>query len=64
MSIKDRIAKLIDIKSIVTIISTGVFSYLSIVGRISEQQFITIFMMITAFYFGTQSQKKKDDANA
>jgi len=60
MSAKDRLAKLIDIKSIVTIISTAVFAYLSVIGRISEQQFVTIFMMITAFYFGTQSKKNEN----
>lgn len=60
MSIRDRIAKLIDIKSIVTIISTAVFAYLAVIGRISEQQFVTIFMMIVAFYFGTQSKKNEN----
>ena len=54
---KERFAKLIDIKSIVTLITTAVFAYLATIGRISEQQFVTIFMMIVAFYFGTQQNK-------
>jgi uncharacterized membrane protein YfcA len=61
IDLKERLAKLIDIKSIVTLVTTGVFAYLAGVGRVSEEQFITIFMMIIAFYFGTQSQKKSED---
>ena len=43
-------------KSIVTVALTGVFAYMAIVGAIS-QDFMTIYAVIIAFYFGTQSQK-------
>ncbi len=56
-----KIAKLIDVKSIVTFILTGVFAYLSIVGVISGEQFITIFTMVVSFYFGTQASKRSAD---
>lgn len=52
-----KIAKLIDVKSIVTLVLTGVFSYLSIKGVISGEQFLTIFTVIISFYFGTQIGK-------
>lgn len=52
-----RLANLISVKSIVTIILTGVFSYMAVADRISGQEFLTIFAVIIAFYFGTQSQK-------
>ncbi|MBO5843442.1 MAG: hypothetical protein J6Q96_01080 [Bacteroidales bacterium] len=55
---KEKFAKLIDIKSIVTILTTGVFCYLSIVGKISPELFMAIFTMIIGFYFGTQNEKK------
>ena len=60
---KEKLAKLINVKSIITLILTGVFSYLSIVEVIDGQQFLTIFTMIISFYFGTQSAKndKKEE---
>lgn len=53
----ERIAKLIDVKSIVTIIMTLIFAYLSITDAVNAEQFITIFTVIISFYFGTQYQK-------
>lgn len=54
---KEKLAKLIDVKSIVTVLFTGVFAYLAIIGKISGEQFLTIFTVIISFYFGTQSAK-------
>ena len=53
----ERIAKLIDVKSIVTIIMTLIFAYLSITDAVNAEQFLTIFTVIISFYFGTQYQK-------
>ena len=53
----EKLKKLIDVKSIVTILLTGVFSYLSITGKISPDQYLTIFTVVIGFYFGTQYQK-------
>lgn len=60
---KERIAKLIDIKSIVTLVVTVVFAYLSVAGNIQPSEFVTIFMMIVAFYFGTQAKKNEKNEN-
>lgn len=57
---KERIAKLIDVKSIVTLVLTIVFAALSISGRLSAEQFLTIFTTVVAFYFGTQTRKKEE----
>ncbi|MCI7735147.1 MAG: hypothetical protein MSK39_10220 [Dysosmobacter sp.] len=54
-----RLAALLSVKSIVTIILTCVFAYMACVGEIS-QNFMTIYAVIIAFYFGTQSQKVQD----
>ena len=54
---KEKLAKLIDVKSIVTILLTSVFAYLSITGRVESAQFITIFVTVIGFYFGTQAKK-------
>lgn len=60
MDIKKRLANLCSVKSIVTILCTIVFCYLSIKGVLSSEQFIAIFTTIIAFYFGTQTQKISD----
>lgn len=57
MSVKDKLAKLIDVKSIVTLVLTGVFSAMAITGVITGQDFMGIFTVIIAFYFGTQATK-------
>lgn len=60
MDIKKRIANLLTVKSIVTIVLTGVFAYLSVANRVG-QDFLTIYAVIIAFYFGTQNAKKEDN---
>lgn len=55
---KERLNKLLTIKSIVTIILTAVFSYLAIIGKITPDDVVKIFLMIIGFYFGTQKEKK------
>lgn len=54
-----RVAALLSVKSLVTLVLTGVFAYMAVVGKIS-QDFMTIYAVIIAFYFGTQSQKIQD----
>lgn len=57
--IRKRIANLLSVKSLVTIVLTIVFAYMAVTGKIS-QDFMTIYAVIIAFYFGTQSQKTQD----
>lgn len=54
---KERLAKLIDVKSLMTLALTVGFIGLTCAGEITGDQFLTIFTMIVGFYFGTQSQK-------
>lgn len=54
-----RVSALLSVKSIVTLVLTGVFAYLAINHKI-DQDFMTIYAIIIAFYFGTQSQKIQD----
>jgi hypothetical protein len=55
---KEKLAKLVDVKSIMTLLLTAVFCLLALRGIISGQEFLTIFTVIVGFYFGTQSNKK------
>lgn len=52
-----RLANLLCVKSIVTLILTGVFAYMTTNGLVSGEQFLTVFTVVIAFYFGTQAQK-------
>lgn len=57
MKIRERIAKMIDVKSVVTLILTAVFAVQTIRGKVSGEQFLTVFTVVISFYFGTQYQK-------
>lgn len=54
-----RLAALMSVKSIVTLTLTGVFAFMACTNQIS-QDFMTIYAVIIAFYFGTQSQRIQD----
>lgn len=53
---KEKLAKLIDVKSIVTLVLTGVFCTLAFKGVI-PQELNSIYLMVISFYFGTQVTK-------
>lgn len=57
--VKTKLSNLLSVKSLVTLTLTGVFSYMAATNQIS-QDFMTIYAVIIAFYFGTQSQKLQD----
>ena len=58
-TILKRLGNLLSVKSLVSLVLTGVFAFMAIKGAIS-QDFMTIYAVIIAFYFGTQSQKVQD----
>ena len=58
---QNRLANLLTVKSIVTVVLTAVFSVLALRGSISGTEFLTIFTTIIACYFGTQTEKKKNE---
>ena len=58
-----RSAKLLDVKSIVTLTLTVIFSALALNKVISGEQFLTVFTVVISFYFGTQANKKGSDSD-
>jgi len=58
-TIVKRLGNLLSVKSIVTLVLTGVFAGMAARGTIS-QDFMTVYAVVIAFYFGTQSQKVQD----
>lgn len=57
----DKLAKLIDVKTIVTFTITAVFAYLAVKHEIPADKVYETFLMIIAFYFGTQHKKKEKE---
>lgn len=55
---KERLNKLLTVKSIVTIFCTLVFTCLALRGTISGQEFLTVFTVVVSFYFGTQAERR------
>lgn len=55
---KEKISKLINVKSIVTIMLTIVVCYLALKGRMDINE---IYLMVISFYFGTQLERKSND---
>ncbi|MGN0576435.1 MAG: hypothetical protein ACI4J2_10430 [Ruminococcus sp.] len=56
-----NIAKLVDVKSLVTLVLTAVFSILALNGKLSAEQLQTVYTTVIAFYFGTQYQKNSKE---
>lgn len=54
---KERLNKLLTVKSIVTIALTALFVGVAAVGEI-PQEVMTIYTTVIAFYFGTQATKE------
>lgn len=55
---KEALIKLLKVKSLVTILLTLVVCYLAINEKMNIEQ---IYLMIIAFYFGTQVEKKENN---
>lgn len=52
-----RLANLLTVKSLVTLALTAVFAVLTCTGGVTADQFLTVFTVVIAFYFGTQAMR-------
>ena len=55
--LKENLAKLIKVKTLVTLAVTAVFAVLSFTGKITPDNVMVIVSMVVSFYFGTQHEK-------
>lgn len=55
---KEQLQKLLEVKSIITIMIISVFSYLAVIGKVEPKDFMVIVTAIITFYFGYQNGKK------
>jgi uncharacterized protein (DUF486 family) len=62
-ALKKALANLIKIKSLVTVAVITVFSVLSLKGVIEADSVMNVVLMVVAFYFGTQHEKKGGASN-
>ena len=51
-----RLARLLCVKSLVTLALTAVFAVMALRGQVS-QDFMTVYTVVIAFYFGTQLEQ-------
>lgn len=57
--IKERLADLIKVKTIVTMVVVAVFSVMALKGAITADNVMIILSTVISFYFGTQHEKGK-----
>ena len=57
MQIKDSLASLLKVKTLVTMVVITVFAVLSFTGRITPDNVMIIVSSVISFYFGTQHEK-------
>ena len=55
----NRLTRLLCVKSLVTLTLTVVFAVMALRGQVS-QDFMTVYTVIIAFYFGTQAKKTQE----
>lgn len=55
---KEKLAKLIDVKTVVTFTITAVFAYLAVTEKIPVDQFMVIAVMIYTYFFTKKSGEK------
>ena len=58
--IKKRLASLLSVKSLVTLVLTALFCVLTVMWQVT-QEFNTVYLMVIAFYFGTQNAKAQEE---
>ena len=59
--IRRLLSQLLDVNILVTIMLTGVFGHLKANGHVDVQSFLTIFSVVIAFYFGSQTRSISSD---
>lgn len=57
---KNKIAGLLTVKSLVTLTLTVVFCVLAIRGDIDGDKFLTVFTVVISFYFGTKYEQNSN----
>lgn len=57
--LKTQLARLLKVKTIVTMVVIGVFAALALGGKLPGDNVMIVVSMVVSFYFGTQHEKDK-----
>ena len=63
LSAKERLANLIDVKTIITLAIVGAFVAMTIFGRELDGTFLSVVTLVLGFYFGKGKDTQVDDKN-
>ncbi len=58
-----RLADLVKVKTLVTMVVAGVFAVLALRGSIHPDNVMIVVSMVVSFYFGTQHEKAGNPSN-
>lgn len=58
---KEKLSKLIDVKSITTLLLAITFTILALIGKINSEDVSKLFTYVIIFYYGTQVGKKEKE---
>ena len=58
-TLKKNVANLVKVKTAVTLTVIAVFAVLALRGDINSDNVMQVTMLVVAFYFGTQHEKKE-----
>ena len=61
MKLKDRISKLIDVKSLISLLFAVCLSVAFLKGKVEVKDYLTVCTMAFTFFFSFQSNKKNDN---
>lgn len=61
MKLKDRISKLIDVKSLISLLFAVCLSVGFLKGKVEVKDYLTVCTMAFTFFFSFQSNKKNDN---
>ena len=61
MTLKEKLVKLLNVKTVIAIILTVIFSYMAVIGQITAEVFMPIFSMIIAFYFSDDAKNNNNN---
>lgn len=60
--LREKLTKLINVKSIITILLALVFCILCLTHVIDANEFMKVFMVIITFYFSSQTEKNNNES--
>ena len=60
---RERLAKLIDLKSIITLALASTLIYGFVVGKIETKDFLIYVAMVFTYYFAKKDNKEGEDSN-